>query len=315
MSKNTNLHAAKDKKNDEFYTQISDIENELRYYKKHFKGKVVYCNCDDPTWSEFWRYFHLNFNELGLKKLISTHYDKEKPTYKLEYCGENDNDVEVGVMTPLKQNGDFESDESIELLNEADIVVTNPPFSLFRDYIHQLMEYDKQFLIIGNKNAITYKEFFPLLKENKVWLGYTSPSTFRTPEGETKKLNGLTRWFTNLDIDKRHEELILWQRYYDDDGNPLPDVEERYPHYDNYNAIEVNKVANIPCDYYGVMGVPVTFFDKWCPNQFNVIGMAEDNGKGQSGIESEWDGLNPHCVVNGRNMYKRIFIKRKNAQK
>ena len=306
MSKNTNLHAAKDKKNDEFYTQISDIENELRYYKKHFKGKVVYCNCDDPTWSEFWRYFHLNFNELGLKKLISTHYDKERPTYKLEYYGENDNDVEVGVMTPLKQNGDFESDESIELLNEADIVVTNPPFSLFRDYIHQLMEYNKQFLIIGNKNAITYKEFFPLLKENKVWLGYTSPKEFVQPDGSIKKFGNIG-WFTNLDIDKRHEELILWKKF----------NQEEYQMYDNYPAWNVDKVSEIPVDkeikvtvnkekyealkatYLNdcllleeqndlyllqinnpIYGVPITILDKFNPKQFEIISFRKgEDGK------------------------------------
>lgn len=229
MAKNDNLHKAKDAKNDEFYTRIEDVAEELRHYKKHFAGKVVFCNCDDPTWSAFWRYFHLNFAELGLKKLISTHYDHTEPTYKMEYEGGDDNDVEVGVKTLLEGNGDFRSKECLDLLDESDIVVTNPPFSLFREYVGTLMQHGKKFLIIGNKNAITYKEFFPLLKENKVWIGYSSPSEFDTPNGITKKINGLTRWFTNLDIQKRHEKLILWQRYYDDDGNPLPDVEERYP--------------------------------------------------------------------------------------
>lgn len=280
MAKNENLHKAKDAKNDEFYTQLSDIENELRYYKRHFKDKIVYCNCDDPTWSEFWRYFHLNFNELGLKKLISTHFDKEEPTYKLEYYGEDDNDIEVGIKTPLKQNGDFESEESIELLKEADMVISNPPFSKFRSYIHQLMEYNKDFLIIGNKNAITYKEFFPLLKENKVWLGYTSPKEFLQPDGSIKKFGNIG-WFTNLDIDKRHEELVLWQRYYDDNGNPLADAEERYPHYDNYpQAINVDKVADIPCDYYGVMGVPITVLDHFNPEQFEIVSFRKgEDGK------------------------------------
>lgn len=221
MAKNDNLHKAKDAKNDEFYTRIEDVAEELRHYKKHFAGKVVFCNCDDPTWSAFWRYFHLNFAELGLKKLISTHYDHTEPTYKMEYEGGDDNDVEVGVKTLLEGNGDFRSKECLDLLDESDIVVTNPPFSLFREYVGTLMQHGKKFLIIGNKNAITYKEFFPLLKENKVWIGYSSPSEFDTPNGITKKINGLTRWFTNLDIQKRHEKLILWQRYYDDDGNPL----------------------------------------------------------------------------------------------
>ena len=258
MAKNDNLHKAKDAKNDEFYTRIEDVAEELRHYKKHFAGKVVFCNCDDPTWSAFWRYFHLNFSELGLKKLIATHYDRTEPTYKMEYEGGNDNDVEVGVKTPLEGNGDFRSKECLDLLDECDIVVTNEPFSLFREYVGTLMQHGKKFLIIGNKNAITYKEFFPLLKENKVWIGYSSPSEFDTPNGMTKKINGLTRWFTNLDIQKRHEKLILWQRYYDDDGNPLLDAEERYPHYDNYDAINVDRVADIPVDYKGVMGVPIT---------------------------------------------------------
>ena len=268
---NTNLHKAKQAKNDEFYTQLTDVEKELRHYKNHFKDKIIFCNCDDPTWSAFWEYFHLNFAELGLKKLISTHYDAKEKTYKLEYKGGNDNDTTVGVKADLLQNGDFRSEECIELLKEADIVVTNPPFSLFREYIEQLEKYNKKFIIIGNKNAITYKEFFPLLKENKVWIGYNSPSDFGTPNGDTKKLNGLTRWFTNLDIKKRHEDLILWQRYYDDDGNPIKGIEEKYPHYDNYNAINVDKVSDIPCDYYECIGVPITFLDKYNPDQFEII--------------------------------------------
>lgn len=279
MAKNDNLHKAKDAKNDEFYTRIEDVAEELRHYKKHFAGKVVFCNCDDPTWSAFWRYFHLNFSELGLKKLIATHYDRTEPTYKMEYEGGDDNDVEVGVKTPLEGNGDFRGRECLDLLDECDIVVTNPPFSLFREYVSTLIQHGKKFLIIGNKNAITYKELFPLLKENKVWIGYSSPSEFDTPNGMTKKINGLTRWFTNLDIQKRHEKLILWQRYYDDDGNPLPDAEERYPHYDNYDAINVDRVADIPVDYKGVMGVPITFLDKYNPDEFKILGYtAKDMG-------------------------------------
>lgn len=272
MAKNDNLHKAKDAKNDEFYTRIEDVAEELRHYKKHFAGKVVFCNCDDPTWSAFWRYFHLNFAELGLKKLISTHYDRTEPTYKMEYEGGDDNNVEVGVKTPLEGNGDFRSAECIKLLDECDIVVTNPPWSMFREYVSLLVEHKKQFVIIGNKNSITYKEFFPLLKDNHVWIGYMSPSEFDTPSGMTKKVAGLGRWFTNLDIQKRHEKLILWQRYYDDDGNPLPDAEERYPHYDNYAAINVDRVADIPVDYKGVMGVPITFLDKYNPDEFEIVG-------------------------------------------
>lgn len=185
MAKNDNLHKAKDAKNDEFYTRIEDVAEELRHYKKHFAGKVVLCNCDDPTWSAFWRYFHLNFAELGLKKLISTHYGRTEPTYKMEYEGGDDNNVEVGVKTPLEGNGDFRNKECLDLLDECDIVVTNPPFSLFREYVGTLMERGKKFIIWGNNNAITYKEFFPLLKENRVWLGYTANKTcaFRVAEG------------------------------------------------------------------------------------------------------------------------------------
>ena len=228
---NKNFIKAKKEKNDEFYTQLSDVSEELRHYKKHFKGKTVFCNCDDPTWSAFWKYFHLNFEVLGLKKLISTHYDKDEPTYKMVYEGGDDNNIEVGVKTPLLGNGDFRNQECIDLLKESDIVVTNPPFSLFREYVAQLMEYGKKFIIIGNKNSVTYKEFFPLLKDNKVWLGYNSPAEFNTPEGVTKKINGLSRWFTNLDIKKRHEKLVLWKTY----------TPEEYPTYDNYEAINVNK--------------------------------------------------------------------------
>ena len=270
---NANLHKAKNAKNDEFYTLLTDVSKELMHYKSHFRGKVVFCNCDDPTWSAFWKYFHLNFAHLGLKKLISTHYDRTQPTYKMEYEGGDDNDIEVGVVTPLEGNGDFRNAECIELLKEADIVVTNPPFSLFREYVAQLMEYKKKFLIIGNKNSITYKEFFPLLKDDKVWIGYESPSEFNTPEGTTKKINGLSRWFTNLDIKKRHEKLILWKNY----------TPEEYPHYDNYDAINVDKVSDIPCDYYGAMGVPVTFMDKYNPEQFTVLGLLQSSTDEQAG--------------------------------
>lgn len=296
---NNNLHKAKKAKNDEFYTLYSDVAKELVHYQQHFKGRIVYCNCDNPEMSAFWRYFHINFSAMGLKKLIATY--KSNPTYKMEYTGGNDNNIEVGVKTPLQGNGDFRNQECIDLLKESDIVVTNPPFSLFREYIAQLMEYGKKFIIIGSKNAITYKEFFPLLKDNKVWLGYNSPAEFNTPEGVTKKINGLSRWFTNLDIKKCHEKLVLWKTY----------MPEEYPKYDNYEAINVNKVADIPIDYDGVMGVPITFMDKYNPKEFEIIGMAEDNGRGYSGEESRWDGKNPHCVVNGKNMFKRIFIRRK----
>lgn len=262
MMKNSNLHKAKDAKNDEFYTQLTDVTKELMHYKAHFKDKIVLCNCDDPTWSAFWRYFHLNFAELGLKKLISTHYDREEATYKMEYTGGNDNNIEVGVKTPLEGNGDFRNQECLNLLDECDIVVTNPPFSLFREYVAVLMEHEKKFLIIGNMNAITYKEFFPLLKDDEVWIGCTNVKEFLQPDGSIKKFGNIG-WFTNLDIEKRHEKLILWKKY----------TPEEYPKYDNYDAINVDKVSEIPCDYDGVMGVPITFLDSFSPDQFEILGL------------------------------------------
>ena len=266
MAANTNLHKAKTAKNDEFYTQLTDVSKELMHYKQHFKNKIVLCNCDDPTWSAFWKYFHLNFSVLGLKKLISTHYDKNEPTYEMEYTGGDDNDIEVGVKTPLEGNGDFRNQECLDLLDEADIVVTNPPFSLFREYVSILMEHKKKFIVIGNQNAITYKVFFPLLKDDKVWLGFTHPKEFRQRDGTVKKFGNIC-WFTNLDIKKRHEELILVKKY--------AGHEDEYPTYDNYGAIEVSKVADIPCDYAGVMGVPITFIDKYNPDQFEILGVTQ----------------------------------------
>ena len=289
--KNSNLHTAKAVKNDEFYTRIADIENEIKHYKKHFEGKIVFCNCDDPTWSEFWRYFHLNFEELGLKKLISTHYDAKEPTYKLEYVGGNDLDIEEGVKTTLLQNGDFRSDESIALLKEADIVVTNPPFSLFRDYVKQLMDYNKKFLIIGNSNAITYKVIFPYLKDNQLWLGINWVKEFIQPNGEIKKFGNIC-WFTNIPHNKINKPLYLYRKYNTTD----------YPKYDNYDAINVDKVTDIPEDYDGVMGVPITFLDKYCTKQFEILGHEHDtDGKGSSVGKFK---LNWKCV------YKRLLIKK-----
>lgn len=332
MAKNDNLHKAKDAKNDEFYTRIEDVAEELRHYKKHFAGKVVFCNCDDPTWSAFWRYFHLNFAELGLKKLISTHYDRIEPTYKMEYKGGDDNNVEVGVKTPLEGNGDFRNRECLDLLDESDIVVTNPPFSLFREYVGTLLEHDKKFIIWGNNNAITYKEFFPLLKENKVWLGYTANKTcaFRVAEGYrfdeklTAQFNDGHKYgkvpaisiFTNLDIQKRHEKLILWQRYYDDDGNPLPDAEERYPAFDELNnVINVNKVSDIPVDYKGFMAVPITFLDKYNPDQFELIdALNRYTILDYFQINNSIQERHSHCCnIKGKATYYRIVIRRKNG--
>lgn len=288
MTKNSNLVAAKRAKNDEFYTQLTDIEKELVHYKEQLRGKVVFCNCDDPTWSNFWRYFHLNFAHIGLKKLIATHFDPEKPTYKLEYEGGDDTDVEAGVKTELSQNGDFRSPECIELLKECDVVVTNPPFSMARAYIAQLMEYGKQFIIINNMNSITYKEIFPLLKDNRMWIGYTNPKQFLQPDGTLKSFGNIL-WYTNIDIKKRHEPLILFRRYSDDPS--------KYPHYDNYDAINVDKVSDIPEDYEGVMGVPITFLDKYCPEQFEIIAL----GNSRENFSPNKDYINPQKVIkNGR---------------
>jgi hypothetical protein len=291
---NKNLHAAKINKNDEFYTQISDIEKELGHYKNYFKDKVVFCNCDDPRESHFWKYFSLNFEFLGLKKLIATHFDPHEPTYKLEIVRDINNDGKINnldtVKTSLTQSGDFRSPECIEILKEADVVVTNPPFSLFREYIAQLVEYDKKFLIIGNMNAITYKETFGLIKNNKIWLGYCSPQNFLQPDG-TMKLS-LTRWFTNLDVRKRHEDIILYKHY----------TSEEYPKYDNYDAINVNKVKEIPMDYGGVMGVPITFLDKYNPDQFEILGIANS---------ARWIGYECFTIINGVKKYNRILIRRK----
>ena len=256
MSKNHNLTAAKKAKNDEFYTRREDIEAELMHYADHFRGKVVYCNCDDPESSEFWKFFMRVFEPWGLKKLIATHYEPNAENFSYMITAEPAPDgsfsyLQKPVLTPLPCNGDFRSAACIELLKEADIVVTNPPFSLFREYIAQLVEYNKQFLVIGNKNAITYKELFPLIRESELWLGYGSPAEFVTPDGPTKKVNGLTRWFTNLEHKLRHQPLDLRGNYYH--GN-----ETQFPKYDNYDAIEVSKVAEIPCDYFEAFLIPTT---------------------------------------------------------
>ncbi len=312
---NANLQKAKNaKNNDEFYTQLTDIENELRYYKDHFKDKVVYCNCDDPRFSNFFHYFSYNFEKLGLKKLITTCYksqdrdffskhDSESAIY-LEYDGakrgERVPDPEEIGITHLEGNGDFRNEETIELMKQADIVVTNPPFSLFRDYVSQLADYDKKFIIIGNINAITYKECFKLIKSNKMWLGYNNVRHFGKPDG-TMYEAARSFWYTNLDIAKRHEDMILYKEY-----NP-----EEYPKYDNYDAIEVSEAINIPIKYKGAMGVPVTFMDKYNPKQFELIGATESEGKGFS--NGLWDEKSQvsQALVNQKRVYKRIFIRHK----
>ncbi len=313
---NQTLHSAKKQKKDEFYTQLSDIEKELKHYKNHFNGKTVLCNCDDPRVSNFFKYFSYNFEYLGLKKLISTCYKNQDADWFskhnvekaiwLEYNGDkNGNRVpdanEIGIRE-FNGDGDFRSDECIELLKQADIVVTNPPFSLFREYVAQLMEYGKKFLIIGDKNAITYKDIFKNIKENKIWLGINPKvKTFLVPDDYEGKLivlgddgkkysvnNGNKCWFTNLDYKKRHENLILYKNY----------TSEEYPKYDNYDAIEVSKTANIPCDYDGVMGVPITFLDKYNPDQFEIIKFRKgDDDKDLS--------------INGKYPYFRILIRRR----
>ena len=262
---NNNLRNARKAKNDEFYTTKEDIENELSHYKHFFRNKIVYCNCDDPEESEFWKFFTRVFKDWEIKKLIATHYEPNDKNfaYKLELKEGAEWD-DTPIKTPIICNGDFRNEICIELLKEADIIVTNPPFSLFRQFVAQLIEYDKKFLIIGNKNAINYKEIFPLIKDNKIWFGYTSPKTFKLPNGEiTNKLSGLCRWFTNLDINKRYTPLDLRGNYYS---------KELYPQYDNYDAIEVSKVANIPSDYYGNLAVPISFIDHYCPSQFQILG-------------------------------------------
>ncbi len=339
MAKST-LNSAKKAKADEFYTQLVDIEKEVRFYKKLFKDKTVFCNCDDPYESNFFKYFAMNFNQLGLKKLIATCYDgspvadtqlslfdepKKSKTgvpHKITITEVTDvngdgavnlGDVEwlikndKNVLTKLDGNGDFRSSECIELLKEADIVVTNPPFSLFREYLSLLCQYNKQFLIIGNVNAVTYKEVFPLIKDNKIWIGasiHSGDREFRVPdsyplnsaghrvdEAGTKyiRVKGV-RWFTNLDYKERHEPFDLYKHY----------NAEEYPLYDNVNAINVDKTSDIPIDYDGIMGVPITFLDKYNPDQFEILGNEYDLGiqKGRG-------------YVNGKRMYSRIFIRKK----
>lgn len=290
MAANANLHKAKNAKNDEFYTQLTDVSKELMHYKQHFKDKIVLCNCDDPTWSAFWKYFHLNFSALGLKKLISTHYDKNESTYKMEYTGGDDNDIEVGVKTPLEGNGDFRNQECLDLLDEADIVVTNPPFSLFREYVAVLMEHKKKFLIIGSLNAVKYSECFPFIMNNQMWLGNNNVHDFMQPDGTVKKFGNIN-WYTNLDFAKRHEKIILWKEYNN----------KEYPKYETYDAIEVSKVTNIPVNYSGIMGVPISFMSKYNPEQFEIV------GEFNHGSDNIFDLAKP--IINGKELFPRIAIR------
>lgn len=319
-TKNERLTDAKNNKKDEFYTQLSDISNELKHYRKHFKDKVVYCNCDDPRISNFFHFFSHNFEKFELKKLITTcfqnqerdlfsKHNSENAIY-LEYNGDkNGNFVpdieEIGIKS-LNGDGDFRSKESIDLLTQADIIVTNPPFSLFREYVAQLIEHDKKFVIIGHQNATKYKEIFRLIKDNKIWLG----NGFKGGAGHfinqhyedyataTDRKEGMIRvsgvhWFTNLDLNKRHENLILYKNYNEID----------YPKYDNYDAIEVSKTNEIPIDYDGVMGVPITFLDKYNPGQFELVGMTSGRNEFEATPTKKYINPKQHnengTIING----------------
>lgn len=344
MAKNGSLTAARDAKQDEFYTQLDDISFELKHYREHFRDKVVLCNCDDPYESNFFKYFAVNFNVLGLKKLIATCYDgspvqgnellldfgdttdnPKKIAYKVEITEVKDfnNDGAVNladvrylmqndknVISILKGNGDFRSDECVELLKAADVVVTNPPFSLFREFVALMMKYQKPFLVIGSQNNITYKDIFKYLRNNELWLGYKSGDmSFRVPNyfepratrywvdesGQKWRSMGNICWFTNLDIQKRHEDLDLYKYY----------VPEEYPMYDNCEAINVAKVSEIPMDYEGAMGVPITFLDKYNPEQFEILGLDDYN--------VEWRGKGPE--LHGKVIYRRIIVRNKKVRK
>lgn len=356
MARNVDLGAARTAKKDEFYTQLTDIEKEMRYYKKHFQGKTVLCNCDDPFESNFFKYFVLNFNRLGLKKLIATCYSgspiagqqlslfdyidgntgnkEENRPYKAVVTTIYDKTGDGGVdmldvaelfksgeneLTELNGNGDFRSKECLALLDEADIVVTNPPFSLFREYVAVLMEHQKHFIIIGNVNAITYKEIFPLLRDNQIWIGasiHSGDRKFYVPDDYPLNAAGCgvdedgrrfirvkgVRWYTNLDLKQRHEEMILVKCY--------DSVE--YSMFDNYDAINIDKTTDIPCDYAGIMGVPITFMDKYSPDQFEIIGLIAGNIRGLAGIESKIGKDGPY--INGRLKYGRVLVRNKHPE-
>lgn len=361
-SNNSNLHKANKAKKDEFYTQLVDIEKELKHYKEQFRGKVVYCNCDDPFESNFFKYFASNFKALGLKRLIATSYKpspiankqlglfgddktlkhvKGRPktnankfiinevddldgdgAFDLRDIAEQLKANKNNEWSPMEGDGDFRSPESIELLKEADIVVTNPPFSLFREYIAQLVEYDKKFLIIGNVNGVSYKEVFPLIKNNKVWFGasiHSGDREFQVPEDYPLEAAGFrvdengnkyirvkgVRWFTNLDYDERHEELVLYKKY-------SPEI---YSKYDNYNAINVDKTAEIPTDWNGAMGVPITFLDKYNPEQFEIISCNEVRINENTPLKDHGLIKDKDSAINGKPVYVRIVIKNKKLQK
>jgi len=315
-SQNSNLSAAKTNKSDEFYTQLTDIEKEMKHYRSHFKDKVIFCNCDDPEVSNFWQFFSLNFEFFGLKKLISTHYEADKASYKLEMYKDINGDGRVTqidtIKTPLKQNGDFRSPESIEILKESDIVVSNPPFSLFREYVAQLAEHNKKFIIVGHQNAITYKETFALIKEGKLWLGrgftggaahfinkhYDDYATAGDHQDGMIRVSGVV-WFTNIGCNNTRDTIVLYKKY----------STQEYPKYDNYDAIEVSKVKDIPMDYAGVMGVPITFMDKFNPEQFEILGCSDRGGDGQIDYLHTPHKCRSSPIIGEKKVYKRIFIK------
>lgn len=350
MAGNKNLHMSKNEKTDEFYTQLSLIERELKHYKSYFLNKTVLCNCDDPFESNLFKYFAINFQSLGLKKLIATCYasspilytqltlfgteelfgsqDGKKTPYKIEITEVPDENHDgradladvayllknrKNCLTRLHGNGDFRSPECIALLKQADIVVTNPPFSLFRQFMELLVTHSKKYIIIGNMNAVTYKEIFPLIAQNKLWLGYhCGHFWFKVPDSyEPKKTDfkiddtgqkwrrmGNICWFTNVDIQKRHENMTLFRNY-----SP-----ELYPKYENYDAINVNRTADIPCDYNGIMGVPITFLSQYNPNQFELLGIdkqfTSDGGRFQ--VQTIENG-----TVQTRRLYARLVIRKK----
>lgn len=307
MLVNAKLSKAKNAKNDEFYTRLGDIEKELNEYDPAvFKDKTIFCNCDDSTGSSFWIFFHMNFHRLGLKKLIATHYNSDgSPSYVMTYDSKDpkdDVDFDKGIKIPLKGTGDFRSAECIDLLKQSDMVVTNPPFSMFREFVAQLEKYNKAFIVIGDKKAITYKEIFPLIKDNKLWLGYTTVKELKQPDGTYKKF-GNKLWVTNVDTKKRRHKLetvYRWRKR----KEKYPDL---YPKYDNCDAIEVSNVLQIPLDYDGLMGVPITFLDVYNPNQFEIVGLARDTVPKEQLIGG--------CLtVNGKRKYARILIKNKHPE-
>lgn len=340
MSKNFNLNKAKENKNDEFYTQLADIEKELQHYEYQFEDKHVFCNCDDPEFSNFWRYFALNFKHLGLKRLTSTHYEHNKsiPSYQMDMyrevpesslnketfmtLEERGINLPLGYITPLEEDGDFRSPESLAILEECDIVVTNPPFSLFREYISLLIEYEKKIVILGTQNAIKYKEIFSFIQDNKLWIGHNAnrtlefavPSTYEFKKGKYRvdedgtyyvKNAGIT-WLTNLDVGrKRNEGVILYKNY-----NPTD-----YYTYDNFEAIDVALIKDIPIDYYDIMGVPITILNNYNPEQFILLGMGTGNTAKKLGVRKNYRGRTDLAYTDENGIqkcpYTRLLIKRK----